>query len=207
MAAHELYLIRHGLAEERGDAWPDDTRAAADRRGHLPSARRARAVSSAWVSSSTSCSRARWCARGRPRKLFAAAFNTRPPLVVIDSLAPEGSVQAVMTDLEKHARRARIALVGHEPGIGELAARLIGSRHPLEFKKGAVCRIDVESIPPAGPGDAALVPDAEDPARAPQVKSSSSTRRSATTISAATRALMFEPMRANGPPASRESSS
>jgi phosphohistidine phosphatase SixA len=37
--------------------------------------------------------------------------------------------------------------------IGELAARLIGSRHSIEFKKGAVCRIDVEDLPPAGPGD------------------------------------------------------
>jgi phosphohistidine phosphatase SixA len=57
-----------------------------------------------------------------------------------------------MTELEKHARRARIALVGHKPGMGELAARLMGTRRPLEFKKGAVCRIDLESIPPAGPG-------------------------------------------------------
>ena len=23
---YELYLIRHGLAEERGDAWPDDSK-------------------------------------------------------------------------------------------------------------------------------------------------------------------------------------
>jgi len=46
-----------------------------------------------------------------------------------------------------------IALVGHEPGIGELGARLIGSRHSFEFKKGAVCRIDVDEIPPVGPGD------------------------------------------------------
>ena len=23
---YELYLVRHGLAEERGDAWPDDTK-------------------------------------------------------------------------------------------------------------------------------------------------------------------------------------
>jgi hypothetical protein len=29
---------------------------------------------------------------------------------------------------------------------------MCGSRRPLEFKKGAVCRIDVESIPSAGPG-------------------------------------------------------
>jgi phosphohistidine phosphatase len=58
----------------------------------------------------------------------------------------------VLADLEKQSKRAHIALVGHEPGIGELAARLIGTRHPVEFKKGAICRIDVEALPPAGPG-------------------------------------------------------
>jgi len=73
--------------------------------------------------------------------------------VTIESLAPDGSYAAVVADLEKHARKTRIALVGHEPNIGELAARLIGSRHAIEFKKGAVCRIDLETLPPSGPGD------------------------------------------------------
>ena len=73
-------------------------------------------------------------------------------IVVIESLAPDGSPQAVLSDLEKHARRTRIALVGHEPGIGELAARLVGSRRAFAFKKGSICRIDVKSLPPAGPG-------------------------------------------------------
>ena len=106
---------------------------------------------SAWRS--TSCSRARSSARGRRRKSSPAASTPRPSLVNIDSLAPGGSYAALIADLEKHARKPRIALVGHEPGIGELAARLIGSRHPIEFKKGAICRIDVEDLPPSGPGD------------------------------------------------------
>ena len=49
-------------------------------------------------------------------------------------------------------RKGRIALVGHEPNIGELAARLIGARAPLEFKKGGICRIDFEVFPPKGTG-------------------------------------------------------
>ena len=84
--------------------------------------------------------------------IVAGAFDPRPSIVIAEALAPGGSVQAVLADLEKQSRRKRIALVGHEPGIGELAARLAGSRHPFEFKKGAVCRIDVETLPPAGPG-------------------------------------------------------
>jgi phosphohistidine phosphatase len=82
----------------------------------------------------------------------AGVFDARPPIVAIESLAPGGSYQAVLADLEKQARRKRIALIGHEPQIGELAARLVGSRHPFEFKKGSVCRIDVDTLPPSGAG-------------------------------------------------------
>ena len=70
-------------------------------------------------------------------------------------LSGNAALEEVLKDLEKHARKSRIALVGHEPAIGELAARLIGSRHPIEFKKGAVCRIDVDDLPPAGPASCA----------------------------------------------------
>jgi len=34
----------------------------------------------------------------------------------------------------------------------QLAARLIGARTPLEFKKGAICRIDFDVPPPKGTG-------------------------------------------------------
>jgi phosphohistidine phosphatase len=85
-------------------------------------------------------------------EIVATGLDPRPALVNVDSLAPDGSFAAIVIDLEKHARKNRVALVGHEPAIGELAARLIGSRHALEFKKGAVCRIDVDEIPPVGPG-------------------------------------------------------
>jgi phosphohistidine phosphatase len=67
-------------------------------------------------------------------------------------LSPGGTVAQVLEELGKHSRRRRVALVGHEPNIGELASKLIGVRAPLEFKKGAICRIDVETLPPARAG-------------------------------------------------------
>jgi phosphohistidine phosphatase len=57
-----------------------------------------------------------------------------------------------MQELGKHMRKARIALVGHEPNMGELAAFLIGAKVPLPFKKGAICRIDFAIFPPKGKG-------------------------------------------------------
>ena len=57
-----------------------------------------------------------------------------------------------MQELAKYSKKGNVALVGHEPNLGELAARLIGARAALEFKKGAICRIDYDTIPPKGTG-------------------------------------------------------
>jgi phosphohistidine phosphatase len=151
MPGHRLYLIRHGLAEEQGEAWPDDGQRPLTDEGLARVRKSAQALARMGIEIdivlTSPLVRTRQTAEG-----IAEAFEPRPPIVAIESLAPHGSTQAALADLEKHARRSSIALVGHEPGIGELAARLVGLRHALEFKKGAIARIDVEGLPPAGAG-------------------------------------------------------
>ena len=148
---YELYLIRHGLAEERGEAWPDDSKRPLTENGMSRLRRQARGLAGLGVSFDvvlvSPLVRARQTA-----EVIAGAFDPRPSIVHCDALAPGGTYQAIMGDLEKHGRKKRLALVGHEPGIGELAARLIGARQPRAFKKGAVCRIDVDTLPPRDPG-------------------------------------------------------
>ncbi len=85
-------------------------------------------------------------------EVFAEYMKPKPSVSNSDTLAPAGSAAGVMQELAKHAKKGRIALVGHEPNMGELAARLIGSRTALEFKKGGICRIDFEVLPPKGAG-------------------------------------------------------
>jgi phosphohistidine phosphatase len=149
---YQLFLIRHGIAEERGDAWPDDAKRPLSEDGIERFQKSARGLArlDVWIDVvlTSPLVRARQTA-----EIVASAFDPRPSIITIESLAPGGSYASLVADLEKHGRKTRIALVGHEPGIGELGARLIGSRHSFEFKKGAVCRIDVDEIPPVGPGD------------------------------------------------------
>jgi phosphohistidine phosphatase len=149
---YELYFVRHGLAEERGDAWPDDSKRPLTDEGMSRMRKAARGLARLGVSVEIVLTSPLVRAR-QTAEIVAGGLDPRPSLVNVESLAPDGTYAAVVADLEKHARKTRIALIGHEPMIGELAARLIGSRHPIEFKKGAVCRIDVEALPPAGPGD------------------------------------------------------
>jgi phosphohistidine phosphatase len=148
---YELYLIRHGIAEERGAAWPDDGKRPLTEEGMARVRKSARGLARLGVAFDAILTSPLVRTR-QTAEAVASAFEVRPQIVAAESLAPGGTYQAVLADLEKHTRRSRIALVGHEPGIGELASRLCGSRHPLEFKKGAACRIDVDALPPTGPG-------------------------------------------------------
>ena len=150
--SHELYIIRHGIAEERGDKWPDDSRRPLTEEGMSRLKKSARGLIEIGVEFDIVLTSPLVRAR-QTADIVAAAFNTRPMIAVLESLSPGVSPQTVLSDLEAHAKRSRIALVGHEPGLGELAAKLMSARRPIEFKKGAICRIDVEALPPSGPGD------------------------------------------------------
>jgi phosphohistidine phosphatase len=149
---YELYVIRHGLAEERSEAWPDDNKRPLTPDGVSRMRKAVRGLAHLGVTIDIVLTSPLVRTR-QTAELVAGGLEPRPSLINIDSLAPDGSYAAIIADLEKHGRRQRIALVGHEPSIGELSARLIGSRHALEFKKGAICRIDLDELPPVSPGD------------------------------------------------------
>ena len=88
-----------------------------------------------------------------PATLLAAGLKPKPAIAEVAALAPGGRHQAVLEAIKTHAKRhRRLALVGHEPDLGELAARLLGARGSVQFKKGAICAIDVDGATPGGPG-------------------------------------------------------
>lgn len=146
-----LYLIRHGVAAERGDAYPDDTKRPLTSEGMQKLRRESKALVALDIEFDVILTSPLVRTR-QTADIIAAAFRTEPPIVNIASLAPGGTHNAIVEDLARHQRKHRIAIVGHEPGIGELASRLIGLRRALDFKKGAICRIDVAALPPTGAG-------------------------------------------------------
>ena len=151
MTMLELYLIRHGVAAERGEDWPDDSKRPLTSDGIAKLRKEARGLAALDVAiEQIVCSplvRTRQTA-----DVIAETLKSKPGVVTSDALAPAGTPAAVIQELSKYVRKGSVALVGHEPNLGELAAHLIGARHAIEFKKGAVCRIDFEVLPPKGSG-------------------------------------------------------
>lgn len=151
MATLELYLIRHGVAAERGSDYPDDSKRPLTNDGIAKLRREAKALVALGVDFDQIIS-SPLVRTKQTADVFAQILPSNPPVATSDALAPAGTPTAVFQEIAKHMRKGRIALVGHEPNIGELAARLIGARTPIEFKKGAICQIDFEVLPPKGQG-------------------------------------------------------
>lgn len=151
MAMVEVYLIRHGIAAERGKEWPDDSKRPLTPEGLVSLRKEARALNKLGITFEQIVSSPLVRTR-QTADVFSEELKGHPEIVLSDALAPAGTPPAVVTEIVKHVRKARLALVGHEPNLGELAAELIGARAPLEFKKGGICRIDFDVLPPKGTG-------------------------------------------------------
>jgi phosphohistidine phosphatase len=148
---YELYIVRHAIAEERGAKWKTDAERPLTDEGTERMRKAAKGLVRLGVGLDVVLTSPLVRAK-QTADILARAFDEPPPVIVIESLGPGAGYAALLGDLHAHARRTRMALVGHEPDLGRIAARLVGARRPFAFKKGAVCRIDVQSIPPAGSG-------------------------------------------------------
>lgn len=151
MATLALYLIRHGLAAERGSDYPDDSKRPLTSAGISAMRKEARALVDLDVTFDVIISSPLVRAR-QTADVLAQGLPAKPAIVLTDSLSPAGSQASFFQELSRHMRKANIAIVGHEPNLGELAARLLGAKGTIELKKGAVCRIDFEVFPPKGLG-------------------------------------------------------
>jgi phosphohistidine phosphatase len=151
MAVLELYLIRHGIAAGRGEDYPDDSKRPLTGAGLAKLRQEAKALNELGVCFDVIITSPLVRTR-QTAEIIAGTLKEKAQIVTSDSLAPAGTPTGVVQELARHAKQARVALVGHEPNLGELAARLIGAKSPIGFKKGAICRIDFDVLPPKGLG-------------------------------------------------------
>src|SRR4051812_31568804 len=111
MTPSALYLVRHAVAAERGDEWPDDSKRPLSEHGINRFREATEGLKTLDVDIdeffTSPLARAK-----QPADLLAAALDPRPPVKLLDALAPGHSPAAVMAQLAKAAKRRRIALVG-----------------------------------------------------------------------------------------------
>ncbi len=147
-----IILFRHGPAERRDDPrWPDDLTRPLTTRGAARTRRSARGVARLEPRAGrVFTSPAKRAAESA--QLLAAALGVAEtePLV---SLAPGGAWRETLQRLSREPADTTLALVGHEPELGVLAATLLLSAEAdaLAFKKAGACAIECDT-PELGAG-------------------------------------------------------
>lgn len=122
MAELSLYLIRHAQACQRGPAYPDDTKRPLVPKGH----RQAKALAKALALLEIRFDRLFSSPYRRARQTAEAVESMSKELQILDALARDGYpelLQALTGAL--NASERHVALVGHEPYLGELASLLL----------------------------------------------------------------------------------
>ena len=148
----KVYLVRHAVAADRGEEYPDDTRRPLTPHGISRFKETVEGLAALGVRVDVVLSSPLVRAR-QTAELLAAGLQDRPPVVDARWLAAGNPAAAAIDALAGREDVGSVALVGHEPGIGELAARLVGAQTPFVFKKGGVCRIDFDGPARASAGE------------------------------------------------------
>jgi len=153
-ADYELYIMRHGLAVMRAvNTVMDDAKRPLTPEGKQKMREIAAGLGRAgleldWIVSSPLVRAV------ETAEIVGEALASHPPLDHCDALRPGGDKEELLIFLAKRPNRRRVLVVGHEPDLGELAARLIGAGRNanMPFKKGGCCLITFNEFPPKSPG-------------------------------------------------------
>ena len=82
-------------------------------------------------------------------QIVSGTLGSKVPLDSCDELRPGEPAEKLLAYLAKQPDRKRVLLVGHEPDLSILAARLMGAGRGanLVFKKGGCCLIVSDQFP------------------------------------------------------------
>jgi phosphohistidine phosphatase len=142
-----LYLLRHGIAEE-GQAGANDANRALTAEGR----RKLRQVLTAACDAKVSLDLILSSPLKRALQTAEVARKTlkyKGDIVKTKSLEPGASVQQVWDEIRDHRDKSFLMMVGHNPLFSQLAAYLLGSPDiQVDFKKGGLMKISFEHFPP-----------------------------------------------------------
>lgn len=141
----ELYILRHGIAVQRGTpGYPDDDRPLTEEGIEKMKAAAkgiARIADGFDVIISSPLVRALDTA-----KITAKAVNYKDEIVITELLIPGASMKSLFNFIQGF-RKEKILIVGHEPQLGFISSKLIGSEDSvIVFRKGGLCRIDISNL-------------------------------------------------------------
>ncbi len=150
----KIYLVRHGIATERlGGGVVNDSQRPLTDEGRAEARQVAQGLKKLGVRPEhfLSSPLVRAC---QTAEIFADVLGSNAEIKLTDALAPGGTAGNLFKFVKHLPPANELAMFGHEPDIGQLTAVLLWASDALDiqFKKAAVCRVDVDDLPPTSQG-------------------------------------------------------
>jgi phosphohistidine phosphatase len=142
----EIYILRHGIAEDAPAGQPDSELAlTSDGRKKLRNV--LRVAASAGVAPSLILT-SPYKRALQTAQIAAEILEYKGELLRTKALEPGSAPKAVWDEIRVHKDEARILLAGHEPLFSRLTGYLLGSPNlQVDFKKGAIACIELDRFP------------------------------------------------------------
>lgn len=146
-----LYILRHGIAADRGIEYPDDDLRPLTSKGIRRMYREAKGISAIGVAPdliiSSTLVRAIQTA-----EIVQQGLSEPSQMLTSNSLFPEAHPSQIIRELaDNHSSMDSVMVVGHEPHLSSLVSYILTGRVSwlISLKKGALCNLDLS---PSGRG-------------------------------------------------------
>jgi len=118
MAMLELYLIRHGIAEERGEDWPDDSKRPLTPAGLAKLRKEARGLTALGVTIEQIVASPLVRTR-QTADVFSETLKNKPPVTTSDALGQPGREVGARDAARRRVRAREAGKIGVTPTGGE----------------------------------------------------------------------------------------
>ena len=146
LASMELYLLRHGIAEDESPTGKDFDRRLTDE-GRRKLREVLKAVAKSGVRPDTVLTSPYVRAR-QTAEIAKDLLAYKDEILLTDSLVPESDPQSVWQEIRTVYGGSRsVVLASHEPLMSRTLGYFLGAQGLLvDFKKGAIARVDIEQF-------------------------------------------------------------
>ena len=143
-----LYIVRHAIAVQRGTSgYDDDSQRPLTDNGRKKMKKIAKGLRQFGIELDIILSSPYVRARDTA-KIVASEFNMQDQIRFTDNLIPPGDFKDLIDEVQEKYDVESLALVGHEPMLGELISWLTTGNKELmiNFKKGGVCYLSADDL-------------------------------------------------------------
>lgn len=144
----DLYIVRHAIAVQRGTpGYEDDSQRPLTDKGRKKMNKIAKGLRQFGIELDVILTSPYVRARDTA-KILATEFNMVDQIRFTDNLVPPGDFKALIDEIQEKYDVESLALVGHEPMLGEFISWLTtgGKNLQINFKKGGVCYLSADNL-------------------------------------------------------------